>query len=128
MPGLRTLTITSRPLLRRALWICAMDAVASGSGSSEDVIRHVLGDHPFDLFERHGRSLVDELSELVDVDVRQKIRTRGQQLSELDVRRAELLERLAELARAFPRRRPAAPDPELAEHAQQPTRRATRPT
>jgi len=33
MPGRRTLTITSRPFASNAVWIWAIDAVASGSGS-----------------------------------------------------------------------------------------------
>src|SRR6185295_1828159 len=61
-----------------------------------------------------------ELLELVDVHVRKQIGARGEKLPELDVRRAELLERLAELAGALARRGAATPDAELAQHAQQP--------
>jgi hypothetical protein len=64
--------------------------------------------------------VVDELLELIDVDVRKQIGTRGKELSEFDVRRPEFLERPAELLCAFPRRRAAAPDAELPQHAQQP--------
>ena len=53
-------------------------------------------DHGLDLGERHRRHLVDELRELLDVHVRQQIRTRGEKLPELDIRRTELFERAPE--------------------------------
>jgi hypothetical protein len=35
-PGRRTLTATSRPFASSARWICAIDAVARGSGSNRE--------------------------------------------------------------------------------------------
>lgn len=77
-------------------------------------------DHRLDLLERQGRHLVDELPELLHVDVRQQIRARGEQLSELDEGGPELLECEAELAGPLGRRLTCAPDANLAQHAQQP--------
>jgi hypothetical protein len=67
--------------------------------------------------ERHGRHLVDELRELLDVHVRQEIRARREQLAELDVRRAELLQRAPELDRALACRGTFADDADLREDA-----------
>ena len=77
-------------------------------------------DHRPDALERHGRDVVDELAELVDVDVGEQVGPRREQLAQLDVRRAELLERLPELDRSLARRRPVADDADLSEDAQQP--------
>ena len=90
-----------------------------GVDAHEDVWRQFLRDHLADLLERDRRDLVDELAELLDVNVRQEIRPRRQELPELDVGRPELFERPAELARAVARRGPVAPHAELAQHAQQ---------
>ena len=59
-----------------------------------------------DVRERHRRHVVDELPELLDVDVRQEVGPRREQLPELDVGRAELLERAAGSGRR-PRASPA---------------------
>jgi hypothetical protein len=76
MPGRRTFTITSRPLASSAGWICAIDAVAIGSGS---IRTNVSGGSSVSITCRisshgTGRDLVHELAELLDVDVRQEIR------------------------------------------------------
>ena len=117
IPGRRTLTTTSRPSDSSAAWIWAIEAAASGSGSSSHHrVADVLADDPLDLLEGERRHLVHELRELLDVDVRQQVRARREQLAELEEGRAELLQRLAELDRALARRGPAAGDAELAQH------------
>lgn len=92
----------------------------------EHVAREVFFDGALDLGERHRRHLIDEAAELLDVDVREQVGPRGEELPELDVRRAELLQRKPKLARALTRGRPVADDTDLAEHAQEPA--ATRDT
>jgi len=82
-----------------------------------DCVADVLAHRPLDLRERKGGHLVHELRELVDVDVGQQVRTRREQLAELEEGRAQLLESLAELDRAFARSGAAAGDAELAQHA-----------
>src|SRR5919204_1215365 len=84
----------------------------------EDVAEGLAYDR-LELAEWHRRHLVDEAPELVDVDVRQEIGPRGEKLPELDVRRAEALEREPEVARPLARRRPLADDADLAQHAEQ---------
>ena len=85
----------------------------------EDVGGEIVRDHALDLREGHREDLVDELAELLDVDIRQQIGPGREQLSELDVGRPELFQRMSELLRALSRRRAAPPDPELAQDAQQ---------
>ena len=63
--------------------------------------------------------MVDEPLQLLDVDVRKEIGARREELTELDVGRAELLERMSKLAGAFASRRTVTPDTELAQHTQQ---------
>src|SRR5437867_4338706 len=92
---------------------CRVDA-------DEHVARQLRRDHLLDLLERNRRHLVDELPELLDVDVGQQVWARGEELAELDVSGAELLQRLPELLRTVARRGPVAPDPQLAQHAQEP--------
>ena len=70
-----------------------------GIDPEEQIGIEVLIDHCFDLRERNRRHLVDEPAELLDVDIREQVGTAREQLSELDVRRPELLERASELAR-----------------------------
>jgi hypothetical protein len=70
----------------------------------EDAGADVALDDRAELGERHGREVVDEPAELLEVDVGEQVGTRGEDLAELDERRAELLERLTELARALRRR------------------------
>jgi hypothetical protein len=79
----------------------------------EDVLAQVGPDHRVDLAEGHGRHRVDEVAELVDVHVRQQIRPRRQELPQLDVRRAELLQRLAEASCRLTRRFAVAGDANL---------------
>ena len=76
--------------------VCAIEAVASGSGSmlAKTSSPRSARIDAVDLRERHRRHLVDEMAELLDVHVRQQIRPRREQLAELDVRRAELLQRM----------------------------------
>src|SRR5205085_12422905 len=81
-----------------------------------------------DLLERHWGSVVYELRELVDVDVGKEIRPRRQQLAELDVRRPELFESLAELLRRFAGRGPVADDTTWRRTRTSLLRRATRAT
>ena len=69
--------------------------------------------------ERKRRDVVDELAELVDVDVREQVRPRREQLAELDERRPELLERFAEANGALTCLRLVADDAHLAQHAEQ---------
>jgi len=92
----------------------------------ENVQANVLVDDPASLRERERRHVVDELAQLVDVDVGQEIGARGEQLPELHVGGAELLEPEPERVRALARRRLVADHANLAEHAQQPA--ATRDT
>ena len=79
----------------------------------ERVEADVLVDDPASLRERERRHVVDELAQLVDVDVGQEVRTRGEQLAELHVRGAELLEaepeRLGALAASRACSRPRRP-------------------
>jgi hypothetical protein len=79
-----------------------------------------LADHCFDLREGNRRDFVHEAAELLDVDVREQVRARGEQLAELDVRRAELFERAPELAGAFACRGSGTDDGDLAQHSEQP--------
>ena len=79
----------------------------------------VLRDHGLDQRVGHRLDLVDELAELLDVDVRKQVGARGEQLPELDVRGAELLERAAKLDRALAGGRLVADDADLGEHAQE---------
>src|SRR5581483_252544 len=74
-------------------------------------------DHVADLRERHRRHVVDELLELGDVDVRQQVRSGREELPELDERRPEGLEGLAEATRGLPRRRGAPDDADFPQHA-----------
>ncbi|MBV8080799.1 MAG: hypothetical protein JO186_10555 [Actinobacteria bacterium] len=73
----------------------------------------VCVDHRLDLREWHRRRIVRQPRELLDVDVGQELGPGRQELPQLDERRPELFERLAELARALARRRSGADDPEL---------------
>ncbi len=86
----------------------------------EGVQADVLVDDPASLRERERRHVVHQLAQLLDVDVRQEVRTGGEQLTELHEGRAELLEREPERPGALASRRLAADDADLAEHAQQP--------
>ena len=70
----------------------------------EDVVAEILAQHRLDLRERDRRDGVDEVAELLDVDVGQKIGPRREELPELDEGRPELLEALAKRLRAFARR------------------------
>ena len=88
-----------------------------GVDADECLGANVLVDHRLDRGERLRRHLVDEPAQLLDVDVGEEVGPGGEQLAELDVRRAELFQRLAKTARAFARRIPAAGDAELREHA-----------
>jgi len=65
--------------------------------SSEDALAQLTANHRLEVGERHGRHLVDEPGELLDVDVRHQIRPGREELAELHVGRPELLQRLAEL-------------------------------
>jgi hypothetical protein len=85
----------------------------------EDVAGECILDDPLDLLERQRRNLVDEPAELLDVHVRQQVRTRGEQLAELDERRAELLEGGAKGLCPILRRLAAADHADLAQDAQQ---------
>ena len=85
----------------------------------EDTVSEVLADHGLELRERHRRHLVHELAELVDVDVGQEVGARREELPELHVRGAELLQRAPELARSFPRGGPLPDDPDFAQDAEQ---------
>src|SRR5215210_2355983 len=73
-----------------------------------DVREHAGADVALDdrakLRERHGSDVVDEPAELLEVDVGKQVGAGGEDLAELDERRAELLERLPELARPLGRR------------------------
>ncbi len=70
----------------------------------EDVVAEICADDRVDVRKRHGRHLVDEPAQLLDVDVRQEVGTRRKELAQLDERRAELLQGQAEVARALTRR------------------------
>jgi hypothetical protein len=72
--------------------------------TDEDLLAKVLPEHGLDLGERDRRDGVDEVAELLDVDVGQEVRPRRQELSELDERRAELLEAAAKRPRSLARR------------------------
>ena len=85
-----------------------------GLEAREQLGPEVLAHDLLDLRERERRHLVHELPQLLDVDIREQVRPRGEQLAELQVGRAELLERLPELDGAFPRGRPLADHAELA--------------
>jgi len=85
----------------------------------ERVEADVLADHRLELVVRGRRDLVDELAELLDVDVRQEVWPRGEQLAELQVGGAELLERAPELDGALTSGRAVADDAHLAQDAKQ---------
>ncbi len=85
----------------------------------EDPVPEVLPDRPLDLRERNRRHLVDEPSELLDVHVREEVGTRREELSQLDVGRAELLQRRPELARALLGRGAVTDDADLSQDAHQ---------
>ena len=80
----------------------------------ERALREILRHDAANVFERNRRDLVDELPELLDVDVREQVRPRRQQLAELHVGRPELLERASELPCALRGRRPPSGDSDLA--------------
>src|SRR5207248_10452933 len=84
-----------------------------GIDADEGGPAQVLVDHLPDGCERLGRHLVDEPPQLLDVDVRKQVRPGREQLTELDVRRPEVLERGAEAARTVAGRLPASDDSEL---------------
>jgi hypothetical protein len=86
--------------------------------ADERVRRQLRRDHFTDLIERHRRDLVHELAELLDVHVGKQVGPRRKELAELDIRRAELLERVPKLAGALTGRGTVAPNPQLAQHAQ----------
>jgi hypothetical protein len=67
----------------------------------------------------NGRHFVHEARELLDVHVGEQVRARREQLPELHVRRAELLECIAELAGAFDGRRALADHTDFAQHAEE---------
>ena len=106
IPGRRTLTTTSPAALQqRAMRLrdrrCRQRL---GIDAREHVVAEVRADDRVDVGERHGRHLVDEPAQLLDVDVGQQVGPRREQLAELDVRRAELLEASRNVARALTRR------------------------
>jgi hypothetical protein len=86
----------------------------------EEVAVELFVQHLLDLRERHRRYLVDEPRQLLDVDIGKQVRPRREELAELDVRRAELFERIAELASAFDRSRTLAGHSDLAQDAEEP--------
>jgi hypothetical protein len=88
-----------------------------GIDPCKGVRRQILVEHALDLGKRNGGNLVDELCELIDVDVGKQVGTRGEELTELDVGRPELLERVPELLRCLSRRGSRADDAELPQDA-----------
>jgi hypothetical protein len=68
----------------------------------------------------NGGTSSNEFAELLDVDVGEQVWTGREQLAELQVRGAQLLERAAELDRAFARRGPLGDHADLSENAQEP--------
>ena len=121
IPGRRTLTTTRRPVFSSA----AMDLGDRRGGErlgldlGERLEPELLRDHGLDQRVGHRLDLVDELAELLDVDVGKQVGARGEQLPELDVRGAELLERAAKLDRTLAGGRLVADDADLGEHAQE---------
>jgi len=83
----------------------------------ENVVAKVGAEDGLDLRERHRLHVVDEMAELLDVSVRKQVGPRRQELSELDVRSTELLQRLPEALRARPRRVAMSYDADLGENA-----------
>jgi hypothetical protein len=92
------------------------------------LLPEVFAHDPLGLGEREGRHLVHELAELLDVDIREEVRSRREQLPELQVGGAELLERVAELNRAVPRGRPVPTTPSSRSTRRRRPRRTTRVT
>ena len=84
------------------------DHVEAGEHRLEG-LAEVLLDHPPHVLERLGRHLVPQQLELVDELLGEQTLAAGDDLTELDVRGAETLERLAQAPRdPGPRRRGAA--------------------
>jgi hypothetical protein len=77
-------------------------------------------DHRLELGEGHRRHVVDESRQLLDVDVRHQVGPGREELPELHISGAELLERMAELARRLGRRGPLAGHADLTQNAEQP--------
>jgi hypothetical protein len=86
-----------------------------GIQAHEEVRIELLVDHTLDRRERHGRHVVDEPTQLLHVRIGQQVGPGGEELPELDVRRAEILERKAELTCALLRCRTLADDADLAQ-------------
>ena len=63
-----------------------------------DRLLQILGDHPLDIGEREWRHVVLEATQLDDDVLRDDVGSRGEELTELDERRPELVEHLAEMA------------------------------
>jgi hypothetical protein len=107
--------------LSRAAWTWAIDALARGSSS---IRANASAPSSWSIVPRisangTGGASSTSFVELVDVDVREQIRPRREQLAELHVGGAQLLQRLAELLRPLPGRRPFAHDADLAQDAGQ---------
>ena len=65
-----------------------------------DRLLQILGDHPLDIGERERRHVVLEAPQLDDDVLRDDVGSCGEELPELDERRPELVEHLAEMASA----------------------------
>src|SRR5207302_7814118 len=81
------------------------------------VVADLVPNHLLDLAEVDRGHLVDEVAQLLDIDVREQVGSRGEQLPELDVSRPELFERFAKRACTFPGRLAVAADADLGEDA-----------
>ena len=110
--GRCTFTATRRPFGSTARCTWPIDAAAIGSlveleEEPLDRLAELLADHALDVGERERAHVVLEAAQLGDDVRRDDVGPRREQLAELDERRPELVEHLAQVAPAR-RRRPSA--------------------
>ena len=103
--GRCTLTTTRRPFGSVARCTCPIDAAASGCSSNSVNSRSIglaelLADRALDVRERERAHVVLQAAQLGDDVGRDDVRPRREQLPELDERRAELVEHLAQVPAA----------------------------
>ena len=103
--GRCTLTTTRRPFGSTARCTWPIDAAASGSlveleEQPLDRLAELLRDRPLDVRERERAHVVLQAAQLGDDVRRHDVGPRREQLPELDERRAELVEHLAQVPAA----------------------------
>ena len=116
--GRCTLTTTWRPFgsVARCTWPIDAAAIGFSSNSEEqplDRLPELLANRALDVLERERPHVVLERAELADDVRRNDVGPGREQLAELDERRAELVEQLAQVmaARRVPSALPTSPPP-----------------